>query len=160
MLSRTLVLATLVAALVLGGCASSGADNAEPTGDTSSDMLASGSYQPRMRQTIRLLRAASSALATSTPDSAALAIIASAVEQVRQGIVYDATHISAKEGQRLDSAADVAAATSIQQCAEDVTTQVSCLLEAAVARLKAATWDKGGFRQEAMATIGQAEDAL
>ena len=148
----------LLLALCSALAACSGAtDPSEPTADTTSN-LSSGldQFQPRMRQAKVLLRHATNVLGAyngADPD------IATALDDIDKGIQFDATHVSANEDHVLDNAANVSAATSIADCAEqpDPTTQGTCLLQAAHDRLKAATTDKGGFRVAAMSAIDQAQ---
>jgi hypothetical protein len=150
-----LVVALVSALAPLAACGGV-ADSAEPTADTTSN-LSSGlnQFQPRMRQAKVLLRQATIVLGQY---NGAEPSIVTAQGDIDEGIQYDATHVSANEDHQLDDAANVSAATSLQECAQvaDPTARGTCLLHAAHDRLKAATTDKGGFRVAAMSAIDQA----
>lgn len=150
-----LVIALLSTLAALPACGDT-LDSSEPTADTTSNLSTGlNQFQPRMRQAKVLLNRATIVLGAYNGADPS---IATALADIDKGIQFDATHVSANEDHQLDDAANVSAATSLAECAQeaDPTTHGTCLLQAAYARLKAATTDKGGFRVKAMNDIDQA----
>lgn len=143
------------------GCAAPSQGEAE--GTTSSDLLAAGDRtepQLKMHAAIQLLQAAASILDPANP---AQPDIAQATDDVWQGIAWDNSHTTAHENQSNKNLPNVPPRTSLAQCAQlagDPTNEADCLLQAAKAKLRAATWDKGGFRGRAILAIDQARSVI